>query len=69
MEVFAHPELCTSPDLIRALWERLGMLAVVDGHRVRLIGVAKPRGQPLYIPTPESCGPLKLVAGSRRGQP
>lgn len=34
--IYAHPAICTTPELIWALQERLGMRAVVDGRRVRL---------------------------------
>lgn len=36
-KIFAHPTMCTTPELIWALQERLGMIAVVEGRRVRLV--------------------------------
>ena len=44
--LFAHPCMSSSPELIRALQERLGLRAVVDGHRVRLVGTPQWRGRP-----------------------
>lgn len=34
--IFAHPSMCTTPELIWALQERLDMIAVVESRRVRL---------------------------------
>ena len=42
--IFAHPAICTTPELIWALQDRLCMRAVVDGRRVRL--VPKPPEKP-----------------------
>ena len=35
--IYAHPAITTSPELIWALQDRLCMRAVVDGRRVRLV--------------------------------
>ena len=56
--LYAHPCMTSSPELIRALQERLGLRAVVDGHRVRLVGTPQWRGRPA-----PACG-----AESRNGQ-
>lgn len=61
--VFAHPALCTTPDLIWALQERLGMRAVVEGRRVRLIGPPQPAGRPLTAPGTGQVCHLSLVGG------
>ena len=34
--IYAHPAICTTPELIWAIQARLGMRAVVEGRRVRL---------------------------------
>ena len=44
--LYAHPSLTTSPELIWALQERLGLRAVVEGRRVRLLGNPQWRGRP-----------------------
>ena len=36
-DIYAHPTMTSSPDLIRALQERLGLRAIIQGHRVRLV--------------------------------
>lgn len=56
--LYAHPCMTSSPELIRALQERLGLRAVVDGQRVRLVGTPQWRGRPA-----PACG-----AESRNGQ-
>ena len=45
--LYAHPTLIRNPDSILALQCRLGLRAVPDGHRVRLVGwVRRPRPTP-----------------------
>ena len=48
--IFAHPAITTSPELIWALQDRLGMIAIVEGRRVRLVGEPRPTGRPLKQP-------------------
>ena len=38
-DIYAHPTMTSSPDLIRALQERLGLRAIIQGHRVRLVSI------------------------------
>lgn len=45
--IYAHPAMCSDAHTIAALQERLGMRAVVDGRRVRLVGEPRPTGRPL----------------------
>ncbi len=45
-EILVHPAITTTPELIWALQERLGLRAVVDGRRVRLIGMPRWCGRP-----------------------
>lgn len=45
--IYLHPTMTSSPGLIQALQERLGMRAVVEGHRVRMIGPARLTGRPI----------------------
>lgn len=40
--IYAHPAICATPELIWALQERLGMRAVVEGRCVRLVGEPRP---------------------------
>lgn len=61
MNVFAHPALCSSADLIWALQERLGMRAVVEGARVRMIGPARPSGRPLAVVERSAGRALRVV--------
>lgn len=63
MEVFAHPTLCGKPELVWALQERLGMRAVVEGRRVRMVGPARPSGRPLAAPVAGPVRHLTLVGG------
>jgi len=49
-DIYAHPSMCTTPELIWALQERLGMIAIVEGRRVRLVGEPRPTGRPLKQP-------------------
>ena len=44
--IYAHPALTTTPDDIRALQERLGLCAVIEGRRVRLVGTPQWRRRP-----------------------
>jgi hypothetical protein len=37
--LYAHPTITSSPDLIQALQERLGLLAIVQGSRVQLVDI------------------------------
>jgi len=55
--IYAHPEICTTPELIWALQERLGMRAVVEGRRVRLVGTPRPTGRPINPPNVERRAP------------
>lgn len=51
-DIYIHPSITSSPGLVRALEERLGMHAIVRGRRVRLFyrfrraGPAHPTGEP-----------------------
>lgn len=40
--IYAHPTTTTSPGQIQALQERLGLRAIVQGHRVHLVGTPRP---------------------------
>jgi len=51
--IYAHPSITTSPEYIWALQERLGLRAVVEGRRVRLVGEPKPAGRPINPPNVE----------------
>ena len=35
--IYAHPTMTSSPDLVQALQERLGLRAIVQGSRVQLV--------------------------------
>lgn len=61
--IFVHPALCASPALIQAMQERLGMRAVVEGRRVRMVGTARPSGRPLAAPAAGQVSHLSLVGG------
>ena len=37
--LYVHPTITSSPDLIQALQARLGLRAIVQGHRVRLVSI------------------------------
>lgn len=37
--VYAHPTMTSSPDLIQALQDRLGLRAIIQGRRVRLVSI------------------------------
>lgn len=52
--IYAHPSMCTTPELIWAIQDRLGMRAVIEGRRVRLVGEPKPAGRPLTQPRREA---------------
>ena len=47
--LFAHPSITSSPELIRDLQDRLGVLARADGHRVRLVAAPPARRAPTHI--------------------
>lgn len=49
-DIYIHPAITSSPGLVRALEERLGIRAVVEGKRVRLVGPPQPAGRPLAAP-------------------
>ena len=36
-DIYAHPTITSSPDLIQALQEHLGLRAIVQGSRVQLV--------------------------------
>lgn len=38
-DIYAHPAITSSPELILALQERLGLRAIIQGHRVRLVSI------------------------------
>lgn len=70
MEIFAHPAICTSPELVWALQERLGLRAVVEGRRVRMISTTRPT-RPTDRPTPPPPTPTggRPRLGIIRGRP
>lgn len=57
--IYAHPAITTSPEYIWALQERLGLRAVVEGRRVRLVGEPQWSGRP--APPVAVAQPLALV--------
>lgn len=61
--IYAHPAICATPELIWALQERLGVRAIVEGRRVRLVGEPRPTGRPLGEPPLDlsRLGPTPLV--------
>ena len=59
--LYAHPSLTTSPELIWALQDRLGLRAVVEGRHVRLLGNPQWQGRP--APPAVITAPLVLVTG------
>lgn len=64
-DIYAHPTITSSPDLIQALQDRFGLRAIVQGHRVRLIQIppdwrgrtarrGERRGNALFVVGPDT---------------
>ena len=64
--VYAHPTMTSSPDLIQALQDRLGLRAIIQGRRVKLVSIPpcwrsrpahrgiEPRGHALVVVSPRT---------------
>lgn len=61
--LYVHPVWTTSPELIWALQERLGLRAVVDGRRVRLVGEPRWSGRPAPCALEPRGGRLFVIGG------
>ena len=63
MNIYAHPAITTSPEYIWAIQERLGLRAVVEGRRVRLVGEPQWSGRPAPAAVEQRAGSLFVVGG------
>lgn len=63
MNIYAHPAITTSPEYIWALQERLGLRAVVEGRRVRLVGEPRWSGRPAPAAVEQRAGVLFVIGG------
>lgn len=62
-DIYAHPSITTSPEYIWAIQERLGLRAVVEGRRVRLVGEPRWSGRPAPDVVEQRAGSLFVVGG------
>ena len=66
--IYAHPTMTSSTDHIWALQQRLGLRAVIEGHRVRMVGPAPLADRPLCNSSPATRAGRPYIS-LVRGQP
>lgn len=64
--IYVHPTMTSSPGLIQVLQQRLGMFALIQGTRVRLVNPTRPTDRTTHQPQPTPTGGrprLSIVRG------
>lgn len=58
--IYVHPTMTSSPGLIQVLQQRLGMFALIQGTRVRLVNPSRPTDRPTPQPSTKTGGRPRL---------